>query len=269
MKRSLILLLCLIWPAVSPASAAPSGVSSSAPASTDEEFDGGLLHFARGEYRQAADKFARAGARLEPVRKPEARYWAGLSWLGAQDATQARSAFEDVVDVPSPWRALAQLGLAHALELSRRPDRAIEILTALTRGEAGEAGAAALARLGTLAAGAGEVDIARRAHERLLREYPASMEAAALRLADGSPPEPLRPIAVQLGAFAEPARAQALADAARHAGLGEVRVVERSQGGMMLRVVLLGPFAREADARRMAARAAERLGVVARVVSAT
>ncbi|HYM79963.1 MAG TPA: hypothetical protein VEY91_00975, partial [Candidatus Limnocylindria bacterium] len=41
----------------------------------------GQLHFARAEYREAANAFARAAARLHPARKPEARYWAGVSWL--------------------------------------------------------------------------------------------------------------------------------------------------------------------------------------------
>jgi tetratricopeptide (TPR) repeat protein len=266
MKRATFALLVALTLAISPADSPRAGTP--AQVSADDDWASGFEHYARGEYRQAADAFARVGARVEPVRKPEARYWAGLSWLGAQDAAQARSAFEDVASVPSQWRALAQLGLAHAWELSKRPDRAIDVLTALTRDDAGEAGAAALSRLATLAAAAGEVDVARHAHERLLREYPGSMEAASARLADGSPPEARRPIAVQLGAFSEPTRARALADVARQAGLGEVRVVERAEGGMKLHVVMLGPYAKEADARRSAARASERLGVVARVVSA-
>ena len=57
----------------------------------------GQLHYARGEYRQAADAFARAAARLQPARKPEARYWAGLSWIALKDPQQARASLEEVV----------------------------------------------------------------------------------------------------------------------------------------------------------------------------
>src|SRR5262245_26063064 len=54
----------------------------------------GRYHFARGEYRDAVAAFARGSARLEPGRKPEARYWIGLSWLGLGDPAQARAALE-------------------------------------------------------------------------------------------------------------------------------------------------------------------------------
>ena len=260
-----ILLTCV--PAVRPTQAADvSGVSVE---SADEEFDLGLRHFARGEYRQAADAFARAGARWEPARKPLARYWAGLSWLATADAPQARSAFEDVAATESPLKALAQLGLASSWEVAKRPDRALETLEALTRGAAGEAGATALSRLAALARSAGEPDVARRATDRLLREYPASLEAAAARLIQGTQGQPApRPVAVQLGAFSDAARARALAALARRSGFGEARVVERTEAGVRLQLVLIGPFMTEADARGAAARAGERLGVAARVVSA-
>jgi tetratricopeptide (TPR) repeat protein len=242
--------------------------AAGAATSPDQEFDSGLFHYARGEYRQAADAFDRSGARLEPGRKPLARYWCGLSWLGGGDLVRARSAFEDVAAVDSPWRSLAQLGLANAWEAARRPDRAMQTLASLMRDDPGEAGATALARWSALAAADGQVDVARRAHDRLLREFPASIEAASARLAELPRIETLPRLAVQLGAFAEPTRAAALAETARRAGLGEVRVHERSEGGMTLHLVLLGPFVQEAEARRVAARAGERLGVVARVVSA-
>src|SRR5437899_10759958 len=52
----------------------------------------GQLHFARGEYRQACDAFERAAARLEPERKPAARYWAGLSLPAPKEPEPARAA---------------------------------------------------------------------------------------------------------------------------------------------------------------------------------
>src|SRR5262249_54550284 len=57
----------------------------------------GQLYYARGEYRRAAETFGRAAARLDPGRKPEARYWAGLAWLALGDANQARAALDEVV----------------------------------------------------------------------------------------------------------------------------------------------------------------------------
>src|SRR5205807_2400748 len=54
----------------------------------------GRYHFARGEYRDAVAAFARSSARLEPSRKPDARYWMGLSWLGLGEPAQARATLE-------------------------------------------------------------------------------------------------------------------------------------------------------------------------------
>src|SRR5204862_7481665 len=56
----------------------------------------GRYHFARGEYRDAVAAFARSSARLEPSRKPDARYWMGLSWLGLGEPAQARATLEGV-----------------------------------------------------------------------------------------------------------------------------------------------------------------------------
>ncbi|MBI1798111.1 MAG: tetratricopeptide repeat protein [Candidatus Eisenbacteria bacterium] len=182
-------LLATLLGVASPA-AAPRALAdhaNSAPTAADE-FRSGLMHFARGEYRQAADAFGRAGARLEPARKPEAHYWAGLSWLGAGDAVQARSAFENVIASAASRLPFAELGLACAWELAHRPDRAVETLSVLIRTDAGEAMPAALARYATLAAAEGQLDAAAHARERLLREWPASMEAAALRLSSAGAP---------------------------------------------------------------------------------
>jgi tetratricopeptide (TPR) repeat protein len=148
-----------------------------------DEFDAGQMHFARGEYRLAADAFARAGARLDPARKPGARYWSGLSWLGANDPVQARSAFEDVIASSPPLRPFATLGLAQSWDLARRPDRVLDVLSQLLASGSGEAMPAALARFAELAGAKGRAQDAKRAEERLQRDWPSSMEASALRLA--------------------------------------------------------------------------------------
>ena len=70
----------------------------------------GRLHFARGEYRQAAAAFARATPRFDPARRGEPRYWAGLAWLGAGEPAAARGALEEAARAGSPgarWRCWA------------------------------------------------------------------------------------------------------------------------------------------------------------------
>jgi len=78
----------------------------------------GRLHYARGEYALAADAFARAAARLEPARKHEARYWAGLSWIALGRPAQARALLEEVAGSGSPRVPEARLGAAQAWELT-------------------------------------------------------------------------------------------------------------------------------------------------------
>ena len=238
-------------------------------ASVEEEFDRGQRHYARGEYRQAADAFVRVAARVAPGRKSEARYWAGLSWLGAGDAVQARSAFEDVIAAGSDRRALAELGLAQSWELAGRGDRAYATLSDLVgSGDLGEAVGTALGRFVTLARARGDDEAARRARERLLRDAPESMEAAAEHLESAAPaPRPGEgEMVVQIGAFSDVARARVLADAARGAGFDHVRVVERIEVGNTPWRVWVGSFRHVPDAKRVAARAGERLGVTTRIV---
>ena len=143
----------------------------------------GRLHYARGEYRPAADAFGRAAARLEPGRKPEARYWAGLCWLALGDVPQARSALEEVARSSGAQRPLALLALAQSWELAGKPDRAFDLLGRLLEGNPGEAGPAALARFAALAERFEQPEQAHRARVRLLRDYPSSLEAAGARLA--------------------------------------------------------------------------------------
>jgi tetratricopeptide (TPR) repeat protein len=137
----------------------------------------GRLHYARGEYRQAAAAFARATPRFDPSRRAEPRYWAGLAWLGAGEPANARGALEEAARGGSPRRAEALLGVAQCWEAERKPERALATLQALLAGEPGEAGPAALERTAALAAALRRPELARRARERLVRDYPRSMEA--------------------------------------------------------------------------------------------
>src|SRR5262245_59109734 len=146
-----------------------------------------LLHYSRGEYRLSAEAFARAAARLDPSRKYEARYWVAMSWLAQEQSSQARAAFEEVLAVDSPRRVDATVGLALAYDLGHHTDRALGTLEPLLAGGSGEAMPQALERLYALASREGREDLARRARERLIEEYPLSMEAQRAALPAAPP----------------------------------------------------------------------------------
>jgi tetratricopeptide (TPR) repeat protein len=99
----------------------------------------GQFHFARGEYRQAAETFARAAARLAPERKSDARYWQGLALLAVQQSDEARGVLTEIAEVDGPRRADAALGVAWSWEQAHRPDRAAGGGELLERGEVGPA----------------------------------------------------------------------------------------------------------------------------------
>ena len=221
----------------------------------------GRWHFARGEYREAMTAFGRAAARLEPSRKPEARYWMGLAWLGLGDPAQARAALEDVARAPGELRLPATLALAQSWELARRPERALDLLSPLADAPLGESGPALLERLGALDERFGRAEGARRARARLLEEYPRSTEAAAARLALASATRPgLVGTAVTIGSFVDAARARSLASEARRAGFPHAEVIERGSPAT-LHVVRLGVYANPRQAREAGEQAAHALGV--------
>jgi cell division septation protein DedD len=238
----------------------------------DAAFVLGQFHYARGEYRQAAEAFARAAARFSPERKPEARYWQGLSALGLHDPVLARAALEEVEQSTSPRRDEARFAVALAWEQAGHPDRATEVLEPLVASGAGELAPAALEHLAGMADRLGQVEVARSATERLRREYPQSIEAT--RLPQPPPPAPAvavaRPtpgsVGVQIGAFADPARARALLDAAKRGGFPHAELVVQGQGEARLHVVRIGWFATEEQARRAGEAASRGLGIAYRLV---
>lgn len=220
----------------------------------------GQLHFARGEYRGAAESWVRAAARLDPARKAEARYWAGLAWMAVPDLDQARGQLEEVERVEGPRSGDARLALAAIATRRGRTDEARDLIERLLASHPGEAAPAALEQLAALDEAAGRSDLAARSRARLEKDYPESMEAAVAAVAPPAPPRGAS-VAVQIGAFADVARAGQLAESARRAGLPGVRVVTRREGGVTFHAVLLGPYPDEAAARRGAERAARSLGV--------
>lgn len=222
----------------------------------------GRYEYARGEYRPAANAFTRAAARVEPARKPEARYWAGLAWFALGDLERARGALEEVARAGSPRSNEARLALAQVWEAGGRSDRALEELQGLLDGDPGEAGATALAMQYEVATAQHREAEAQRAAERLLRDYPQSLEAARFAQRVVTPPSAQGHIAVRLGAFSDEARARSMAAAARRAGFTDVRVIPPAGTGAPLYIVRLGPYADPDQAQKQAERVAELLGVI-------
>ncbi len=244
--------------------------SGDAGEAADAAYALGQLHYARGEYRQAADAFSRAAARAEPARKGEARYWAGLAWLGAHELAQARATLEEVARADAPRRGLARLGIALTWEAEQQPARAMDELEGLLAESPGEAAPAALAQLETLALRLHKDDVARRARERLLREWPSSLEAVRMRSALAAEAPTPAPTAgatrVQVGAFASEPRARALAGLARREGFAGAQVTERREGATVTWIVTVGDFPSADEARKAGERASEKLGVAYRLV---
>jgi len=230
----------------------------------------GHLRFARAEYGAAATAFGRAAARLEPARKPEARYWAGMSWLAIGDPVKARASLEEVVRAGGTRRADAWVAIAQAWDLSDRPERAFEVLAQALEPDPGEVGPAVLERFASLSERMGHADQARRARERLIETYPRSIEAAAARLAiateQGAPGQGA--VAVVIGTFVDRARARSLASEAKRAGFPEAQVISHGQGLAETHVVQLGVFPRRVQAVEAGEQAAKALGVAYQVVKA-
>ena len=230
----------------------------------------GQLHFARGEFRDAAAAFGRAAARLAPGQKPRARYAQGLAFLGLGEPTQARAALDEVARTSTALRADALLGVAQAWELAERPERALETLEPLLGEPLGESGPAILERIGALAERANRQDEARRARERLLRDYPRSIEAASARanLAASAQRPGAGTVAVVIGQFLDQARARLLAAEAKRAGFPNAQVITRGQGLAAIHVVRLGTYSSLSEARQAGEQALRALGVTYQVVKA-
>lgn len=228
----------------------------------------GQLHFARGEFRTAADVFSRLAARVGPDAKPEARYWAGLSWLGAGQLSQARATLEEVARVPGPRQNDAVLAVAHTFEPASTPERIAASLEGAVRSRPDENAPGLLERLATVLESRSQNDAARGVRERLLREYPRSIEAAPVRAAlfeaQGAAPDGAW--TVTIGSFIDPGRARGLASSAKRAGFPQARVITRGRGLAAAHLVVLGQYRRRVEAERAGDQATRALGVSFQVV---
>ncbi len=224
----------------------------------------GQLHYARGEYRRAAEAFSRAAARLDPARKSEARYWAALSWLALGDHAQARATFEELVSPEAPRRDDALFGTAVAWEQARRPERAYPILGPLSVTARGESAPAVLEYTMRFAHRFQQPGVAQKARERLIAEYPRSIEAARAGLVAAT--AAARAFA-EVGPYPTEPQAHAVAERARAGGFPEAAAVTRGVAGAPLHFVRLGSYPSDATAKQAAERAQRDLHVPARVVS--
>jgi tetratricopeptide (TPR) repeat protein len=143
-------------------------------------FERGQLHYARGEYEQAAEAFARVARRREGSGRGDARWHEGLARLALRQPDAAERAFTEAVRLSPERRALARLGRAYARELAGRPEAAAAELAQLLAEAPGEAGPPALERLAALSDRLKRPAEAARAREALRQRWPRSVEAARL-----------------------------------------------------------------------------------------
>src|SRR6185436_18247669 len=103
----------------------------------------------------------------------------------------------------------ALLGVAQTWEVAERPEKALETLEPLLGQPLDESGPTILERIAALAERADRQDEARRARERLLKDYPRSIEAASARahLAASAQRPGAGTVAVVIGQFLDQQRA--------------------------------------------------------------
>src|SRR5262249_48954658 len=129
-------------------------------------------------------------------------------------------------------------------------------------GPLGEAGPAVLERYAALAEAGGRVSEAQEARERVIQDYPRSMEAAAARrIRPAGETAASGTVAVVIGTFQDAGRARALAADAVRAGFADARVVTHGEGLAAVHQVWLGTWPDAAKARAAGDQATRALGV--------
>jgi cell division septation protein DedD len=124
-----------------------------------------------------------------------------------------------------------------------------------------------LERYAALAERLARPEPARTARERLLRDYPRSIEAAAARLAQAGVDESgSGAIAVLIGSFLDLSRARSLANEAKRSGFPGAQVVTRGEKLAAVHHVRLGVYATRTEAQRAGAQAERALGVTYQIV---
>ncbi len=142
----------------------------------------GHYHYARGEYLTAAKQFERAAAAAPSESERTARQLLrGRALLGAREGSLAARVYESVLK-GDPTSAEARLGLADALFLDGKAERAADIYRELSADGPDEPlTPLALAQLVRASDQLGRPADARAAARKLATEYPHSSEAAVAR----------------------------------------------------------------------------------------
>ncbi|MBN1503901.1 MAG: tetratricopeptide repeat protein [Candidatus Eisenbacteria bacterium] len=242
------------------------------------EMELGLHDYAVGAYIQAGRHFSRAAGLKAPKREQvKARYWLGLSRMGSGNYTQSRREFEAVRtdDGGTGLSAAASLGVADCM---RQEGSYAAALAEYTRLEAGPGGGdwmpQALHGAGVCLEKLKREAEAREVYGRLVREFPSSLEAVAvrskLRAGVGAAPQKaaVSGYTIQAGAFSQEANARKLVGSLTRKGVTGLSVAREERGGRVLFIVYLGEFptreAAQEKMRELSARLGLSFGVVAR-----
>ncbi len=137
-----------------------------------------MWHQLRGEYGQARAAYLRAAQRLSGDERHWARIGAARAALALGAPAEARGAASEALRASGPIRAAARMATAQALELEGHKAQALELYSKLLSEQPGEIGASALERAALLHDQLKHPDAAAETRRRLVREYPASPEAA-------------------------------------------------------------------------------------------
>jgi DedD protein len=184
-----------------------------------------------------------------------------MAWLALGDARKARLAVKPLLEGASALREPACLLAAQSYELERQPVPAMALYERLLREPRPDP--VVLARAAALQQRMGRADRAAQLAQRLLELYPRSAEAASARRAEAvaaATSDVRGGVAVQIGAFADAAKARELAERARRAGYPHAQVIVLGRADGQSHVVRLGVYATRAEATAAGVRAERALG---------
>lgn len=225
------------------------------------EYELGLHNYALGTYVQAGRHFARViELKVGAAEEARARYWLGLSLVGAKNFPEARRHLQllRANDAGTGLAEAASLSYADCLrEEGSYASALVEYLRSTTRLGRSDWLPSALYGAGLCYERLNRLDEARDTYSRLASQFPSSFEAAVVRskLLSTAKPEVERVevagYTVQVGAFSQEANANKLVAALREKGVTESRVTRKERGGRVLFIVHLGEFStREAAVRK-------------------
>jgi tetratricopeptide (TPR) repeat protein len=233
----------------------------------------GELHYARGEYSQARQAFARAQTHLGEPSRSRARLAEARSWLALGQPSRARETVADLATGEGAVADEAALLVAQSHEREGALVRALGLYERLLNPPRPGANPIALGRAAELYRRLGRPERSRQVEQLLLEHYPESMEAVTARMRQSGMPVPSDAsekrdgLIVQIGSFTDAGRARTLASRARQAGFTRAEVVSRGTGAAATHAVQLGIFDTREEAVEAGRRSERLLGVTFTLVS--